>query len=480
MSPFSQTISKSIIIAGALWLILGASTRSLGIEPRAVGIITAATLHMRSEPVAGAPVLHILRKGTRVKILGHENGWYRILGKDTIGYIRARERYVVVISEEKTEEDPAPSSSPDSTVTQFREEAKDINRKIETSRAHLESVTRREAQIINGLDKLDLSLNRTRNQVRSLNAERKRLSGKIRTSEDAVKTLSEKIALTEEYASKRLVALYKLSSVGKTQIITATESIYDILFRQRALARILVKDEETLNDLWQNETRLQKHMERQSAQIGKKHSVEQELKDQERGLSRERKKRARLLATIRTEKTLEKAAIDALSRAATTLDEKIKSLNRIQVGVSDTEPMGNRGGKLFSLSKGLLNMPVNGKIINEFGSYKNMEFNIRNFRNGIDILADQGEPIRSVHPGKVLYAKWFKGYGNMIIIDHGENYYTIYAHIEELFKSPNETVEEDEVIATVGDTGSRVGAKLYFELRHHGKPLDPLPWIKKG
>ena len=68
----------------------------------------------------------------------------------------------------------------------------------------------------------------------------------------------------------------------------------------------------------------------------------------------------------------------------------------------------------------------------------------------------------------------------MIIIDHGKNYYTVYAHLEETFKSKGDEVEAGEVIATVGDTGSLEGARLYFEVRHHGKPVDPLAWLKKG
>ncbi len=68
----------------------------------------------------------------------------------------------------------------------------------------------------------------------------------------------------------------------------------------------------------------------------------------------------------------------------------------------------------------------------------------------------------------------------MIIIDHGHRYYTVYAHLEELFKSNNERVETSEVIATVGDTGSMGGTGLHFEVRHHGKPLDPMEWIRKG
>jgi len=191
----------------------------------------------------------------------------------------------------------------------------------------------------------------------------------------------------------------------------------------------------------------------------------------------ERSSRTKLLADIRKQKALELAAIDALTQAADDLEHKIKLLDTEKI---EAVPDKNILQLSFSAHKVLLIMPVNGKIKNLFGPYKNPNYNITNFRSGIDIKADHGEPIRSVFKGKVIYSNWFKGYGNMIIIDHGNSYYTVYAHMEETFKSKGEEVDAGEVIATVGDTGSMTGAKLYFEVRHHGKPMDPLEWLKKG
>jgi len=103
-----------------------------------------------------------------------------------------------------------------------------------------------------------------------------------------------------------------------------------------------------------------------------------------------------------------------------------------------------------------------------------------NFRSGIDIKADRGEPVRAVCVGEVVFANWFKGYGNMIIIDHGGGFHTVYANIEEFFKKVGDGAQTGEVVATVGDTGSITGAKLHFEIRRDSKPVDPLKWIAKG
>ena len=125
-------------------------------------------------------------------------------------------------------------------------------------------------------------------------------------------------------------------------------------------------------------------------------------------------------------------------------------------------------------------MPVNGVIISRFGPARNNDDKTFTFQSGIDIRVDRGEPVVSVFRGRILFAEWLRGYGNLIIINHGENYYTLYAHIEELFKKKGDWVETGEVVATAGDTGSIKGACLHFEVRHHGKPVDPLKWLKKG
>ncbi len=206
-------------------------------------------------------------------------------------------------------------------------------------------------------------------------------------------------------------------------------------------------------------------------------SLEAGLKKQISVMSDERAKRSSILAGIRNKRSLELAFLESLNQAAVDLNQAVKSLN-IETG--SLKQKMNISPKNFSSLKGLLNMPVKGKIVTSFGPHKNAKLNVVNFQSGIEIKADRGEPIRAVFDGQILYASWFKGYGNMIIIDHGDNYYTVYAHAEELFASKGDTIDIGDVVATVGDSGSIIGPSLHFEVRHHGKPVDPLKWIKKG
>ena len=354
---------------------------------------------------------------------------------------------------------------------------KHIRREIEKGRQDVTAFTRRERDIIKHLNQVELALNTSRKRAADLKREIEKLEHMIDETSTAKKDLRKRIHANEEYVSRRLVAFYKMSQLGKFHLLVSAESMNEFIQRKAALERILAYDENIRRDLVKNQAELKKRLTSLDAHKALKSARAAEYQKQTRLMSQEGSRRTKLLADIRKQKALELAAIDALTQAADDLERKIKLLGTENI---EAVPDKNILQLSFSAHKGLLIMPVNGRIINLFGPYKNPKYNITNFRSGIDIKADHGEPIRSVFKGKVIYSNWFKGYGNMIIIDHGNSYYTVYAHMEETFKSKGEEVDAGEVIATVGDTGSMTGAKLYFEVRHHGKPMDPLKWLKKG
>lgn len=122
---------------------------------------------------------------------------------------------------------------------------------------------------------------------------------------------------------------------------------------------------------------------------------------------------------------------------------------------------------------------MHGTIISSFGKSQNKELHTTTFHKGIEIAAPAGTEIKAIYPGRVLYADWLKGYGKIIIIDHGEGYYTLSAHTSELFKKVGDEVKAGETVALVGDTNSFKGSCLYFEIRHHGNPQNPLEWLAK-
>ena len=130
----------------------------------------------------------------------------------------------------------------------------------------------------------------------------------------------------------------------------------------------------------------------------------------------------------------------------------------------------------FGAQKGLLRWPLKGQLLNRFGALKSATANSK--WDGVAIQATRGNEIRAIYSGIVVFADWFQGYGWMMIIDHGSDYMSLYAHAEGLNKNQGEQVQKGEVIALVGDSGSADKPHLYFEIRRQGAPVNPADWCK--
>jgi septal ring factor EnvC (AmiA/AmiB activator) len=362
-------------------------------------------------------------------------------------------------------------------INEFKKKAQDIDREIEASEAKIRKFTQKEADIISTLNQVDLALNKSRKQITILGREIAALEEKIADTARASEELIQKIKANEQYMAKRMVALYKLNWLGKFQLVASATSLNELLQRKTAIARILAYDEKVMSQIMDNRRSLEIIRSQLRAQRDEKRRRAEQYQQEIDQMAAERTKRSKLLAYVRKEMSVQQATVESLKQAALKLDEKIQNLG---VGLTGTAADEYFEDKPFQAYKGLLKMPVKGKIVSLFGKFKNTRYDVLNFRSGIEIQTERGEPIQAVYRGKILYADWFKGYGNMIIIDHGNSYYTVYAHIEEVFKTAGDVVESGEVMATVGDTGSMTGPKLYFEVRHHGKPLDPMQWLEGG
>ncbi len=131
-------------------------------------------------------------------------------------------------------------------------------------------------------------------------------------------------------------------------------------------------------------------------------------------------------------------------------------------------------GKAFATLKGKLKLPVKGELSGKFGAQR--EDGGLTWK-GLFIRAEEGQPVKAVADGQVVYADWLRGYGNLVIVDHGTGYWSLYGHNESLTKQVGDSIAAGEAIASVGSTGGAVSSGVYFELRQDGKPFDPMRWV---
>jgi septal ring factor EnvC (AmiA/AmiB activator) len=133
----------------------------------------------------------------------------------------------------------------------------------------------------------------------------------------------------------------------------------------------------------------------------------------------------------------------------------------------------------LNLMRGKLAWPLGGKVISSFGKKKSARFNTYTMNNGIEIKPEQSDEVKAVGAGEVIFCDYFKGYGNLLIIQHAGNFHTLYGHCASFLKKLGDWVGTGEAIAVAGNSGSLYGKALYFEIRQNLKPLDPLLWLGK-
>jgi septal ring factor EnvC (AmiA/AmiB activator) len=188
--------------------------------------------------------------------------------------------------------------------------------------------------------------------------------------------------------------------------------------------------------------------------------------DRERILA-ERRERRRVLERVAGEMRQSRKEIKVLRADAARLARLVEELARLVPPQARKEP--------FSKLRGRLSLPVRGELIGRFGAPRGatgME------AKGIFIRAREGQPVRAIAGGQVVYAEWMRGFGNLLILDHGEAYLSIYANNESLLKQVGEPVSAAEAVATTGASGGSEETGLYFEMRHLGRAFDPLRWVK--
>ena len=479
MASYSKYIAIGMILLG-----IGLSTyvdthKASGAKVYDIGIVLADNLEVKSEPGKHGFLQKRLAKGTRIKIIKRHRQWLQILHGGEVGFIQDEPRLVRIIPQEEVRIRKDTKAQPDSTERQIedlKKRAKDVEHKIEEGESRIREYSQAEIDTIAQLNEVDAALNESKKRHAALMSEVAVYDEKIAATSKTLSALGNQLNANEKYVARRLVALYKLHCIGQIHVLASATSMHEFLQRKEALERILAHDAAFRQKLVENQLKLEEVRAELENHKNEKSMLFIKVNHNLNQISEERSKRAKLLARIRSQKSLELAALDSWKKAAKQLDQKIDALNQ-QIDSTSNLKISE---KPITAYKGLLKMPVKGKIINLFGPYKNKKFNIINFRSGIDIAAENGEAVQAVFSGKIIYAQWFNGYGNMIIIDHGSNYYTIYAHVEKILKTTGERVETGDVIATVGETGSMSGPKLHFEVRHHGKPQDPLSWLNKG
>ena len=353
------------------------------------------------------------------------------------------------------------------------EDLEELRDAIEHSRDRVGVHEARERALLERIEEVDTRLDALRVEVEGARAEAKRTRSRLESVEARTLELAEKLERSRRSLASRAVALYKHGEIGAVRVLFSSSSLAEMVLRWGSL-RTLVKTDAELALRYRREHREHSELlvEVESA-TAQSEAAARTVGRRQKALAAERAQKRKLVRRVHEDRVLERALLVELERAARTLRETIDAF-----GESGAEPLAAAGfDSDFEARRGTLPAPVEAPLRGRFGRVVDAQFKTETFRRGAEFAGETGDSVRAVAAGVVRFQGWFRGYGKIVVIDHGSDYFSVSGHLSRVFVEVGDRVQSGDTIGAVGDTGSLAGPGLYFELRRGGEPLDPEQWL---
>ena len=330
-------------------------------------------------------------------------------------------------------------------------------------------LSEREGSLLDALEEAERTLAAAEAAAREADAQRAAAQARLERAFAEEAQAQARLDGLQRELGPRLRARARMGQVSELRLLAASASLGDLVKRRYLWAQVVEHDlgllAEASRALAAREA-ARAARERETARLA---ALARDASARREVAAARREEHRTLLEAIRGARALHERAAAEAAGQATKLAEFVSAL-----------PAGP-GAALhtgFPQLRGRLPHPVDGAIEVGFGRVVNPRFNTVTVQKGLDFRAPAGAAVRAIAPGRVAHAGWFKGYGNLVIVDHGDGYHTLVAHLASMSTAMGEEVEPGTLLGTVGDTGSLKGPYLYFEIREKGRPVDPRPWLR--
>ena len=372
----------------------------------------------------------------------------------------------------------------DKSINSQSKKLKEIRKEIGRLNSRISKTQKDEKATLKQIQNLDKQIAMVTQLKKGLQRERRLKEDQIQLLSETIQTTDQKIRVMKERAARRAVRAYKLGQNRDIDLLLTSGDIHQALRRSTYLSAINEAEKITLNELHgmiRNNRSDQNNLARRLGEV--KRNIREE-EQASRQISSQQKRKASQLNSLKRDRKGMQQQVKTKQAAAQKIKGMIEDLEKKKQvrlrelarrrGMTEAQAKGE-----FAKYKGQLSWPVQGKLVGRFGPQKNEKLGTITTNPGIDIAAPKGKGVRAVLDGIVVAVTWIPGYGNTMIVDHGDSYYTVYAHIDNIQVNIDGYVLRDQVIAEVSDTGSFDGARLHFEVWRGKDKEDPLKWLKR-
>jgi septal ring factor EnvC (AmiA/AmiB activator) len=360
-------------------------------------------------------------------------------------------------------------------------ELRELRGRIEALQKRLSGSEETKSEAADALRESERAISEANRSLRELGAQSKEINGELANLGAESQRAEESLKAQQVLLARLLYQYYLGGQTEPLKLLLNREDPNEVARRLHYFGYISRARSALIADLRAGLAKLRDLSEEARRKAAELAAVTAETQAQRQLLEREKRSRNQVLARISRDIQRQRRQIGTLKRDENRLAKLVASLAKLVARSkpaprvrNERVPQASRGDSAFLDLKGKLRLPVRGELANRFGSPRADGGVVW---KGLFIAAREGEEVRAIADGRVVFADWLRGFGNLLIVDHGDAYMSLYGNNETLYKRVGDSIHGGESIATVGASGGNTDSGLYFELRHQGRPLDPLDWV---
>jgi septal ring factor EnvC (AmiA/AmiB activator) len=362
-----------------------------------------------------------------------------------------------------------------------QEELENLRQRIAAMQREMDKTSESKSEAADALRESERAISDSNRKLSELSAQQRAADGKLNDLQAQAQRLTDSMAgqqvllgklLYQQYLGGRQEYLKLILNNQNPNQLTRDFTYYQYIARNRAAWLTTLRGDLAALNTISMATREQR------AEL---ESLRAEQAAQKKVLERDQRARQQMLGKISQQLRQQRREINRLQRDENRLAQLVDKLTKMlarpksrSLFRNDNLPDNRFDGSPFGELKGKLTLPVRGEITNRFGAARPDSTVLW---KGLFLRTSSGQPVKAIAAGRVVFADWLRGFGNLLIVDHGMGYMSLYGNNETLYKQVGDVLRGGDTIAAVGNSGGNEDSGLYFELRHESKPLDPMKWL---
>lgn len=358
----------------------------------------------------------------------------------------------------------------DSQIAAEEKKRSELSKQIKKYKQQIKDMGAKVEGLLTKVNTLQLDESAARQELTVLELQNKKIQENITVLDASIKDEQVKINELSAQMRHRVLDMYKYGEAERMRMMFASRSVFEAVETAHLLGIVTEKDGEILSQLYSRVQNLDLSKQTMDEQQLKLKEKTEEVQSQRDKYKKSIKDTRKFINSLQREKELAEKAVLEAEQAQKQAGQMIASLQKKRAGSKKSYVSGR--GSMFD-------WPVRGVIASNYGYRIHPILKRKILHTGIDIAAPNGTPVKAPAGGEVIYNGWLRGYGRVVVLDHGRGYSTLYAHLSASLVKEGQVVKEGATFAKVGKTGNTTGYHLHFEVRVFGTPDNPIKFLKR-